>query len=248
MPSEVFFIAAKSLTPKAAYIEFAYKLFNGSKSVSEVFNSQYNKIYLSDDYPNFLKQQNIVFTCIGKPNTEKRSEFQKKTMNENKKTIYSYNNLLKILNIKNKQFEQNLFNTLDQNIRAKQGKSFDIDRCNEVIKKSTNPNIKQKFYVVIDKINEANAPVKGHKPILKVKYNKSLTKDMYPKSPTFTMKIIAARGMGKTIFLITFLHSLINRGIVKHENIYIFCPTFNEQDQWRLSGFIARNFSYLNEE
>ena len=250
MPSEVFFIAATSLTPKAAYIEFAYKLFNGSKSVSEVFNSQYNKIYLSDDYPNFLKQQNIVFTCIGKPNTEKRSEFEKKTMNENKKTIYSYNNLLKILNIKNKQFEQNLFNTLleEQNIRAKQGKSFDIDRCNEVIKKSTNPNIKQKFYVVIDKINEANAPVKGHKPILKVKYNKSLTKDMYPKSPTFTMKIIAARGMGKTIFLITFLHSLINRGIVKHENIYIFCPTFNEQDQWRLSGFIARNFSYLNEE
>ena len=71
---------------------------------------------------------------------------------------------------------------------------------------------------------------------------------MYPKSPTFTMKIIAARGMGKTIFLITFLHSLINRGMVKHENIYIFCPTFNEQDQWRLSGFIARNFSYLNEE
>ena len=112
MPSEVFFIAATSLTPKAAYIEFAYKLFNGSKSVSEVFNSQYNKIYLSDDYPNFLKQQNIVFTCIGKPNTEKRSEFEKKTMNENKKTIYSYNNLLKILNIKNKQFEQNLFNTL----------------------------------------------------------------------------------------------------------------------------------------
>ena len=239
------------LTPKAAYIEFAYKLFNGSKSVSEVFNSQYNKIYLSDDYPNFLKQQNIVFTCIGKPNTEKRSEFEKKTiMNENKKTIDSYNNLLKILNLKNQQFEQNLFNTLleDQNIRAKQGKSFDIDRCNEVIKKSTNPNIKQKFYVVIDKINEANAPVKGHKPILKVKYNKSLTTDMYPKSPTFTMKIIAARDMGKTIFLITFLHSLINRGIVKHENIYIFCPTFNEQVQWRLSGFIARNFSYLNEE
>ena len=253
MPSEVkeFFTAAKSLTHKAAYIEFAYKLFNGSKSVSEVFNSQYNKIYLSDDYPNFLKQQNIVFTCIGKPNTEKRSEFEKKTiMNENKKTIDSYNNLLKILNIKNKQFEQNLFNTLleDENIKAKQGKSFDIDRRNEVIKKSTNPNIKQKFYVVIDKINEANAPVKGHKPILKVKYNKSLTKDMYPKSPTFTMKIIAARGMGKTIFLIAFLHSLVNRGIVKHKDIYIFCPTFNEQDQWRSSGFIARNFSYLNEE
>ena len=65
-------------------------------------------------------------------------------MNEGKKTIDSYNNLLKILNIKNKQFKQNLFNTFleDQNIRAKQGKSFDIDRCNEVIKNS-NPKIKQ---------------------------------------------------------------------------------------------------------
>ena len=71
---------------------------------------------------------------------------------------------------------------------------------------------------------------------------------MYTKSPTFTMKIIAARGMGKTIFLIAFLHSFVNRGIVKHEYNYIFCPTFNEQDQWRSCGFIARNFKYLNQE
>ena len=36
MPSEVneSFTAANSLTPKAACIEFSYKLFNGSKSVS----------------------------------------------------------------------------------------------------------------------------------------------------------------------------------------------------------------------
>ena len=71
---------------------------------------------------------------------------------------------------------------------------------------------------------------------------------MYPKSPTFTMKIIAARGMGKTIFVIAFSHSLVNRGIIKYENIYIFCPTFNEQDPWRSSGFNARNFSYLNKK
>ena len=206
MPSVGNFTAAKSLTLKAACIEFEYKPFNASKGVSDVSNSQYNKRYLSDDYPNFLKQQNIIFACIGKPNTE--------------------NNLLKILNIKNKQFEQNLFNNFlkDQNIRAKQGKSFDIDSCNEVIKKSTNPKIKQKLNVVIDKINEANAPVKIHQPILKIKYDKSLTKDMYPKTPTFTRKIMAARGMGKTKFLIAFLHSLLNRGIVKHKNIYIFCP------------------------
>ena len=35
-------------------------------------------------------------------------------------------------------------------------------------------------------------------------------------SPTFTTKIIAARGTEKTIFL----HSLVNRGIVKHEDIF----------------------------
>ena len=33
-----------------------------------------------------------------------------------------------------------------------------------------------------------------------------------------------------------------------HLLIVIFCRTFNEQDQWRLSGFIAKNFKYLNEE
>ena len=127
-------------------------------------------------------------------------------MNQNKNTTNSCNSILKKFNIKNKQFEQNLFNIFleDQNIRAKQVKSFDIDRWNEVIKNSTNPEIKQTINVVIDKINEANGPVQDHKPILKIKYNKSLTKDMYPKSPTFTTKIIAARGMGKTIFLIAF--------------------------------------------
>ena len=178
-------------------------------------------------------------------------EFEKRfQINENKKTIDTYNDLLKILNVKNKQFEQNLFNDFleDQNIRAKQGKSFDINECRQVIKKSTNPKIEQKFNLVIDKINEANKPVKDNKPILKIKYNKSLAKDMYPKSPTFTTKIIAARGMGKTIFLIVFLHSLVISGIVKHKDIYVFGPTFNEQDRWRSSGFIARNFSYLNEE
>ena len=50
--------------------------------------------------------------------------------------------------------------------------------------------------------------------------------------------------MGKTTFLIAFLHSIV----VKHEDIYIFCPTFDDQDQWRSSGFNAINFSYLNED
>ena len=84
--------------------------------------------------------------------------------------------------------------------------------------------------MIIDKINEANKPVKDNKPSLKIKSDGSVAEDLYPKTSTFTIKIIAARGMGKTIFLIVFLYSLINRGIVKHENIYIFCPTFNERD------------------
>ena len=32
--------------------------------VSDVFNSQYNIIYLLDDYHSFLKQQDVVFACI----------------------------------------------------------------------------------------------------------------------------------------------------------------------------------------
>ena len=63
-----------------------WKLFNGSKGVADVFNSQYNKIYLPDDYRKFLKQQNILFACIGKHESDKRHNFEKKMMfNENKK-------------------------------------------------------------------------------------------------------------------------------------------------------------------
>ena len=84
--------------------------------------------------------------------------------------------------------------------------------------------------MIIDKINEANKPVKDNKPLLKIKSDGSVAEDMFPKTSTFTIKIIEAIGIGKTIFLIAFLYSLINRGIVKHENIYIFGPRFNEQD------------------
>ena len=165
-----------------------------------------------------------------------------------KKTINAYNNLLKISNAKNKQFQQYVFNDFleEQNLRIKQGKSFDINGCKGVIKQLTYPKIKQKFNVVMDKINEANKPVHDDKLKLKIQSYRSSAKDMYPKSRTFTMKIIAVRGMGKTIFLIAFLHSFINRGVVKDEDIYIFCPTFD--NQWRSSGFMARNFSCLNGE
>ena len=50
------FTAAKALTPKEVCVGYAYKLLNGSKGVSDVFNLQYNKIYLSVDNHRFLKQ------------------------------------------------------------------------------------------------------------------------------------------------------------------------------------------------
>ena len=58
MPSEIreFFTTAEALTPKEECAEYVYKLFNGCKGVSDVFNSKYNKIYLSNDYHSFLKQ------------------------------------------------------------------------------------------------------------------------------------------------------------------------------------------------
>ena len=71
---------------------------------------------------------------------------------------------------------------------------------------------------------------------------------MYPKPPTVTMKNIATRVMAKTICFNAFLNSFVNKGIVKHEDIYIFCLTFDNQDEWGSSGFNARSFSYLNEE
>ena len=72
MPSVMkeLFTAAKALTPKAVCVGYAYKLFNGSNGILHAFNSQYNKTYLSNDYHSFLKQQNIVFACIGKPNAD----------------------------------------------------------------------------------------------------------------------------------------------------------------------------------
>ena len=62
------------------------------------------------------------------------------------------------------------------------------------------------------------------------------------------MKIIASRGSGKTTFLIAFLNSLTNKNIVKHKNIYIFCPTFDYQNIWITSGFQRRNIDYLTKE
>ena len=57
-------------------------------------------------------------------------------INENKKKNDSYNTLLKILNIKNKQFQQEYYNTYlrEQNIRILQDKEYDINQCKKLLR------------------------------------------------------------------------------------------------------------------
>ena len=68
-----------------------------------------------------------------------------------KKTINAYNNLLKISNAKNKQFQQYVFNDFleEQNLRIKQGKSFDINGSKGVIKQLTYPKIISKNLILL---------------------------------------------------------------------------------------------------
>ena len=42
------------------------------------------------------------------------------------------------------------------------------------------------------------------------------------------MKIIGARGTGKNIFVIAFLHSLVFERIIRYEDVLVFTPTFNQ--------------------
>ena len=87
MPSEMneFFTAAKALTPKVACVE---NYLMGLRVLQMYLILNIRKIYLADDYPKFLKQQNIVFACIGKHDSDKRHNFEMKMMlNENKKKL-----------------------------------------------------------------------------------------------------------------------------------------------------------------
>ena len=55
MPSEAkdFFTEGKAIAPKAVCFGYAYKMLKGLRRVESVFNSQYDKIYLTDDYHSF---------------------------------------------------------------------------------------------------------------------------------------------------------------------------------------------------
>ena len=72
--------------------------------------------------------------------------------------------------------------------------------------------------------------------------------DIYARTHIFTMKTIRSKGRGETVFLIIFLHSLVNEKIIGYNDIYIFCSTFDKNKQWMNSPFQQKNFNYLRED
>ena len=60
------------------------------------------------------------------------------------------------------------------------------------------------------------------------------------------MKIIGKRGSGKTTFLVHFLQLLIRKGIIKHENIWIFCPIYPNQQIWHNLSIQPNNTTHLS--
>ena len=221
--------------------EYAYNIYNSPKDLKTLFDNMINELNLINDYKKFEDHQQFIFCLL-----DNRLNFEKRLINENSKTNNAYHTLLRLLKQKNKHFEQDYINTFleEQNLRVKEGKAFNINLWKKVIKISTNPKIKQKFKILIDEINRSTKPIPRQKPSLSIKTTETQLKSIYPTKPTFTMKIIASRGSGKTTFLIAFLNSLINKNIVKHENIYIFCPTFDYQNIRITSGFQRRNIDY----
>ena len=97
-------------------------------------------------------------------------------------------------------------------------------------------------------IDKVNTPIDHKKPAINMIKRSKQMNDIYPRTHIFTMKIIGSRGRGKTVFLISFLHSRVHEKIIGYEDIYIFCPTFNEQERWMNSPFQQRNFNYLRED
>ena len=62
------------------------------------------------------------------------------------------------------------------------------------------------------------------------------------------MKIIGARGTGKNIFVIAFLHSLVFERIIRYEDVLVFTPIFNQQIQWVDSRFGVRDSNHLRKD
>ena len=129
------FAAAKHISPKAAVIEKGYKILKSEQKITHEFSSLHNEVFLINDYDEFLKVQNQTFALIGKPKSLRRSGFERRLKGENKETKNEYNILMKALNLKNKQFEQDYFNNFleEGNLKERQNKVFDVNKCKDVI-------------------------------------------------------------------------------------------------------------------
>ena len=117
-----------------------------------------------------MKTQNQILSLIGKPGSLKRSQFKIKLKRENKHTKSKYNLLLRTLNSKNKEFEQDYFNNFleEENLKAKQNKVFDIDKCKKIIKKRPSAKTEQRFESLVTEIDGASIPIEHRIPQSKI--------------------------------------------------------------------------------
>ena len=107
----------------------------------------------------------------------------------------------------------------EQNIRVLQGNEYNTSKCKEIINKSINKKLKQQFQTLMCEIDKMNTPIDHKKPVINIIERSSQINNIYPRIHIFTMKIIGSRGRGKTIFLISFLHSLLNEKIIGYNDI-----------------------------
>ena len=90
---------------------------------------------------------------------------------ENRKTYQEYNKLFTLSEIKEKQYEQEHYEEFlfDQTRKLKKGESFTITKCLEIINRSIDPKLKDKFEDLIDEMNE-NTIIPTHaKPVIPIK-------------------------------------------------------------------------------
>ena len=97
---------SKKLNSKAISFEYACKIYNSSKVLKTLFDNMINELNLIDNYKNFEDYQRFIFSFIGESNTNNRSNFENRLINEKHKTSNTYHNLLRLIKQKNKHFEQ----------------------------------------------------------------------------------------------------------------------------------------------
>lgn len=83
----------------------------------------------------FESLQNRLYVVIGKTQSDRRRLFDNKMKSEKTKVHNDYNRLLKVLKIKQKQFQQEQYSqfSFEKNRKVKRGESFDVIKFKEVI-------------------------------------------------------------------------------------------------------------------